>query len=105
MSKGNRVVKIRQIHNYLETLLNEILKKRVNGGKRLSFEASLFLKFYDNFVLFELNKCQSSNGKKLVNCCVESQLGFRAEPLNASIYARLVTFSSKMVGYIIIQNV
>ena len=38
-----------QTHNYLENLLNEILKKRVNGVKRLSFETSLFLKFYDNF--------------------------------------------------------
>ena len=41
----------RQIHIYLENLLNEILKKRVNGVKRLSFKTSLFPKFYDNFRL------------------------------------------------------
>ena len=64
-----------------------------------------FLNFMTIFILFELNKCESSNGKKLVNCCVESQLGFRAEPLNASTDACLVIFSSKMVGYIIIKNV
>ena len=39
----------RQTHNHLENLLNEILKKRVNGVKRLSFKTSLFPKFYDNF--------------------------------------------------------
>ena len=41
----------RQTHNYLENLLSEILKKRVNGVKRLSFKTSLFLKLYDNFRL------------------------------------------------------